>query len=149
MFYWQVPFTQARAPQQPAPDEQLPPALRQQFRAPSALIPFDAQIRSPQQCAPAAHTPPSFRQQLRTPSEAIPLLAQVTAPPLWEHWPLAVHSAPSGRLTVTGPVQTPPLQVSAPQQPEPLAQAPPAFRQQLSAPSLGMPLEAQTVTPPV
>jgi len=40
------------------------------------------------------------------------------------------------------------VQSSPAQQPAPFVQAPPAFRQQLSAPSLAMPLSAQIVVPP-
>jgi hypothetical protein len=39
-------------------------------------------------------------------------------------------------------------QTKSPQQPAPVVQAPPPLRQQLSAPSLVMPLLAQTTAPP-
>jgi hypothetical protein len=44
-------------------------------------------------------------------------------------------------------VHTPPMQRREPQQPDPVEHAPPSFRQQLSAPSLAMPLLAQTRSP--
>ena len=40
------------------------------------------------------------------------------------------------------------MQLSEPQHPAPLTQAPPSFRQQFSAPSEAMPLSAQTTVPP-
>jgi hypothetical protein len=46
------------------------------------------------------------------------------------------------------PPHTPFVQARPPQQAAPEAQAPPALRQQLSAPSLAMPLSAQIVVPP-
>lgn len=43
----QTPFVQSRPPQQAALLAQVPPALRQQFNAPSAAIPLSAQTTAP------------------------------------------------------------------------------------------------------
>src|SRR5918993_4583789 len=96
------------------------------------------------------HAPPVLRQQLRAPSAAMPLLAQTTDPPLWLHWLVDVHSAPSARPPVLPPPppHVPPEQTAPPQQWKSAVHAPPALRQQLNCPSRIMPLSLQTTAPP-
>jgi hypothetical protein len=53
------------------------------------------------------------------------------------------------QLSAPSPVIPLLAQRRSPQQPEPVVQAPPAFRQQLSAPSPAIPLLAQTTAPPL
>jgi hypothetical protein len=80
------------------------------------------------------------------------LLAQITDP-LAEaaQSAVAVHAPPSWMLPAGAPfpLQTPPAHSRPLQQAALLLQAPPAVRQQLSAPSLAKPLSAQIAGPPV
>lgn len=87
---------------------------------------------------------------------ARPLSRQSTAPPAWLHWPSEVHVEPGGSSPppplvpppLVPPPQTPFVHSSPAQQPAPNVQAPPAFRQQFSGPSLAIPLSAHRVVPP-
>ncbi|MBA2518033.1 MAG: hypothetical protein H0V24_00040 [Chloroflexia bacterium] len=98
------------------------------------------------------HAPPTERQQLSGPSSTYPLSEHSTAPPAWLHSLAAVQADPRARLPLVGgaaaPEQAPLTHCRPAQQPALLEQPPPAARQQLSAPSVGTPLSAQTTEPP-
>lgn len=116
----QKPFVQTRPAQQPAPEEQAPPAFRQQFSAPSVAIPLSAHRVVPPdwlhweaevQDAPAARVPPDG--------------------------------------AVAAPLQKPFTHLAPPQQPTSKVHAPPAHRQQFVSPPVGCPFQAQSTAPPV
>src|SRR3954452_21526758 len=82
----------------------------------------------------------------------MPLSRQSDAPPSTVHSASAEHSSPRPRLPpprlpLRG-LQTPWMQSRPPQQWEPVVQPPPLPRQQLSGPSLAMPLSSQATAPP-
>ena len=147
---WQIPATQSRLPQHPAPIVHAPPAFRQQLRLPSVEMPLSAQTTAPPDCehwlvevqdCPSVRVPPLEldwhvpSMQSREPQHAAPLL----------------QDPPAFRQQLSDPSDAMPLsaQTRSPQQCAPAEQAPPSLRQQFNAPSPEMPLSAQTAGPPL
>src|SRR4051812_37594345 len=79
----------------------------------------------------------------------MPLSSQATAPPSWLHSFDDAHWPPRPTVPPLPPPlpQMPLTQRRPPQQFVSWAQAPPLFRQQLKAPSVSMPFDAQTAAP--